>query len=189
MLCVQASHLASPGAHLRTHLATRASDGPYSGSAELDLQFCRVRSDQSARKTKSAKMGSVNNQALLDKLHNLNSTQQSIETVSAWCSFYRKDARKVVSVWEQEFVKMPMPKQLAMAYLANDILQNSRKKGPEFVHEFHRTLPRAVKHMLKHGDDKVKRAINRLVDIWEDRKASLRMKVLAPRWLTVRDHT
>ena len=146
------------------------------------------RSDQSARTKKPAKMGSVNNQALLDKLHNLNSTQQSIETVSAWCSFYRKDARKVVSVWEQEFVKMPMPKQLAMAYLANDILQNSRKKGPEFVHEFHRTLPRAVKHMLKHGDDKVKRAINRLVDIWEDRKASLRMKVLAPRWLTVRDH-
>ncbi|DBB11868.1 hypothetical protein WJX82_003153 [Trebouxia sp. C0006] len=115
-------------------------------------------------------MVSVNNNALVDKLHNLNSTQQSIETVSAWCSFYRKDARKVVSIWEQEFVKMPMPKQLAMSYLANDILQNSRKKGPEFVHEFYKTLPRAVKHLLKHGDDKVKRAVNRLVDIWDDRK-------------------
>ena len=118
-------------------------------------------------------MGSVNNNALVDKLHNLNSTQQSIETVSAWCSFYRRDARKVVSIWEQEFVKMPMPKQLAMAYLANDILQNSRKKGPEFVHEFYKTLPRAVKHLLKHGDDKVKKAVNRLVDIWDDRKVSL----------------
>ena len=78
-----------------------------------------------------------------------------------------------MSVWEQEFVKMPMPKQLAMAYLANDILQNSRKKGPEFVHEFYRTLPRAVRHMLKHGDEKVKRAINRLVDVWDERKASM----------------
>ena len=118
-------------------------------------------------------MGSVNNQALVDKLHNLNSTQQSIETVSAWCSFYRKDARKVVAIWEQEFIKMSMAKQLAMAYLANDILQNSRKKGPEFVVEFYKTLPRAVKHLLKHGDDKVKRAVNRLVDIWEDRKVRL----------------
>ena len=117
-------------------------------------------------------MGSVNNNALVDKLHNLNSTQQSIETVSAWCCFHRKDARKVVAIWEQEFVKMPLAKQLAMSYLANDILQNSRKKGPEFVHEFYRTLPRAVKHLLKHGDDKVKRAVNRLVDIWDDRKVS-----------------
>lgn len=121
-------------------------------------------------------MGSVNNHALVDKLHNLNSTQQSIETVSAWCSFYRKDARKVVAIWEQEFVKMPMAKQLAMSYLANDILQNSRKKGPEFVHEFYKTLPRAVKHLLKHGDDKVRRAVNRLVDIWEDRKVSAQTK-------------
>ena len=120
-------------------------------------------------------MGSVNNQALVDKLHNLNSTQQSIETVSAWCSFYRKDARKVVAIWEQEFIKMSMAKQLAMAYLANDILQNSRKKGPEFVVEFFKTLPRAVKHLLKHGDEKVKRAVNRLVDIWEDRKVSLQI--------------
>ncbi len=130
-------------------------------------------------------MVSVNNNALVDKLHNLNSTQQSIETVSAWCSFYRKDARKVVSIWEQEFVKMPMPKQLAMSYLANDILQNSRKKGPEFVHEFYKTLPRAVKHLLKHGDDKVKRAVNRLVDIWEDRKVSARMIVEVVKSITI----
>ena len=42
-----------------------------------------------------------------------------------------------------------------MLYLANDILQNSRKKGPEFVNEFYRALPRALQHMLKHGDEKV----------------------------------
>ena len=65
---------------------------------------------------------------------------------------------------------MTIPKQLGMLYLANDILQNSRKKGPEFVHEFYRILPRAVKHLLKHGDEKAKRAASRLVEIWEDRK-------------------
>ena len=95
-------------------------------------------------------MGSVNNQALVDKLHNLNSTQQSIETVSAWCSFYRKDARKVVAIWEQEFIKMSMAKQLAMAYLANDILQNSRKKGPEFCCRVStKRCQEQSKHLLK----------------------------------------
>ena len=64
--------------------------------------------------------------------------------------------------WEGEFARAPMQKKLAMLYLANDILQNSRKKGPEFVHEFHRTLPRALQHMLKHGDDKVSAQARRM---------------------------
>lgn len=50
-------------------------------------------------------------------------------------------------------------------YLANDILQNSRKKGPEFVNEFHRVLPRALKHILKHGDEKVDRNCTVLISI------------------------
>lgn len=60
--------------------------------------------------------------------------------------------------WEAEFARASMQKKMAMLYLANDILQNSRKKGPEFVNEYYRTLPRALQHMLKHGDNKVRAA-------------------------------
>lgn len=67
-----------------------------------------------------------------------------------------QEARKVVQTWEAEFVKAPnMQKKLCMMYLANDILQNSRKKGPEFVNEFYHTLERPVGHIFKHGDAKV----------------------------------
>ncbi len=67
-----------------------------------------------------------------------------------------QDARKVVGVWEAEFLRAPNPqKKMALLYLANDILQNSRKKGPEYVHEFFRVLPRQLQQLLKHGDDKV----------------------------------
>ena len=68
--------------------------------------------------------------------------------------------------WEAEFARAPMPKKLAMLYLANDILQNSRKKGPEFVYEYHRALPRALQHMLKHGDDKVLLQARRMQAPW-----------------------
>ena len=125
-------------------------------------------------------MSSYSPELLLDKLRKVNSTQQSIETVSAWCVFYHRHARNTVSVWEQEFIRMTVAKQLAMLYLANDILQNSRKKGPGFVHEFYKTLPRAVKHLLKHGDDKVKKAVNRMVDIWEDRKVACTLWLAKP---------
>ncbi|EIE19618.1 DUF618-domain-containing protein [Coccomyxa subellipsoidea C-169] len=63
-----------------------------------------------------------------------------------------------------------MQKKLCLMYLANDILQNSRKKGPEFVNEFYHTLPRPVHHLLKHGDAKVQKSVERLIAIWDDRK-------------------
>ena len=115
-------------------------------------------------------MATLNTQVLVDKLAKLNSSQQSIETLSAWCTFHRKAARQVVSVWDAEFAKASVPKRLALTYLANDILQNSRKKGPEFVMEFFRVLPKAMKHLLKHGDAKVAKAVNRILQIWEERK-------------------
>ncbi len=46
-------------------------------------------------------------------------------------------------------------KRLAMFYLANDILQNSRKKGAQFVVEFYHKLPAAIQQLVKQGDGKV----------------------------------
>ena len=67
-----------------------------------------------------------------------------------------QDARSVVATWSAEFAKAPnLQKRLAMVFVANDILQNSRKKGPQFVNEFHPILPGALQHLVKHGDDKV----------------------------------
>ena len=63
----------------------------------------------------------------------------------------------MVGVWEAEFLRAPAaPKKLALLYLANDILQNSRKKGPEYVQEFFRALPRPLQQLLKHGDGKAR---------------------------------
>ena len=40
-------------------------------------------------------------------------------------------------------------KKLAMMYLANDILQNSRRKGPEYNREFAIALPDALVNFVK----------------------------------------
>ncbi len=73
-------------------------------------------------------MGTFKPDAFAAKLGGMNSTQASIETVSNWCQFYRRQAPAVVGCWDAEFVKAPPPRRLLMLYLANDILQNSRKK-------------------------------------------------------------
>ena len=53
-------------------------------------------------------------------------------------------------------------------YLANDVIQNSKKKGPEFGKEFETVLPKAFEHM-KRFDEKTREKLGRLINIWEER--------------------
>ncbi|KAJ7566727.1 hypothetical protein O6H91_02G116400 [Diphasiastrum complanatum] len=114
--------------------------------------------------------GAYASQILSDKLTKLNNSQQSIETLSHWCIFHRKKAKQVVETWGKEFVAASKDQQVPLLYLANDILQNSRRKGLEFVNEFWNVLPASLKGAVESGDENVRTTIFRLIDIWEDRK-------------------
>ena len=45
-----------------------------------------------------------------------------------------------------EMISAKPPKKLTLLYLANDVVQNSKKKGPEFCRDFKTVLPYAYKH-------------------------------------------
>ncbi|KAL6994507.1 hypothetical protein U1Q18_012610 [Sarracenia purpurea var. burkii] len=116
-------------------------------------------------------MGSTfNPQILMEKLAKLNSSQQSIETLSHWCIFHMNKAKQVVETWDRQFHCSPREQRLAFLYLANDILQNSRRKGIEFVGEFWKVLPDALRDVIENGDEFGRNAALRLVSIWEERK-------------------
>ncbi|XP_010261190.1 PREDICTED: histone acetyltransferase KAT6A [Nelumbo nucifera] len=111
-----------------------------------------------------------NEQILADKLSKLNSTQQCIETLSHWCIFHQNKAELVVTTWDKQFHSSQKEQKVPFLYLANDILQNSKRKGNEFVSEFWKVLPAALKDVVENGDDRGKNVVSRLVDIWEERK-------------------
>lgn len=111
-----------------------------------------------------------NGQILAEKLSKLNNSQQSIETLSHWCIFHRKKAKQVVETWDRQFHSAPREQRIPFLYLANDILQNSRRKGSEFVGEFWKVLPGALSDVFEKGDEHGRNAAMRLVDIWEERK-------------------
>lgn len=113
---------------------------------------------------------SFNPQILVDKLAKLNMSQASIETLSHWCIFHMNKAKQVVETWARQFHCAPREQRLAFLYLANDILQNSRRKGAEFVGEFWKVLPDALRDVIKNGDEYGRNSAKRLVGIWEDRK-------------------
>ncbi|TVU50694.1 hypothetical protein EJB05_02074, partial [Eragrostis curvula] len=114
--------------------------------------------------------GSFSEQRLVEKLNKLNSSAASIQTLSQWCIFHRKKARRVVDTWEKQFNSANSNKKVSYLYLSNDILQNSKRKGGEYVNEFWRVLPKALKYVYENGEEEGKKVVARLIGIWEERK-------------------
>ncbi|XP_076812338.1 regulation of nuclear pre-mRNA domain-containing protein 1B-like [Clavelina lepadiformis] len=114
-------------------------------------------------------MSTFSESALIKKLSDLNNSQQSIQTLSLWVIHHRKHARTIVQVWQTELIKAKIKKKLTFLYLANDVIQNSRKKGPEFTKSYGGVLITAFTHVAKHSDEKTKQSIGRMLDIWVER--------------------
>ncbi|XP_038979983.1 UPF0400 protein C337.03-like [Phoenix dactylifera] len=93
-----------------------------------------------------------------------------MDALSHWCIFHRKKAKQVVETWEKLFNSSPKEQKVSFLYLANDILQNSRRKGSEFVNEFWKVLPGCLKNAYENGEENGKKVVMRLVEIWDERK-------------------
>ncbi|XWS57934.1 hypothetical protein CRYUN_Cryun09bG0215500 [Craigia yunnanensis] len=137
---------------------------PYFSTAARNLRLCK--SSLSNKMSNDAFDGRI----LTEKLSKLNNSQQSIESLSRWCIAHRKKAKQIVETWDKLFNSSQKEQCVSFLYLANDILQNSRRKGSEFVNEFWKVLPAALKHVYDNGDEYGKKAVTRLVNIWEERK-------------------
>ncbi|XP_046994576.1 regulation of nuclear pre-mRNA domain-containing protein 1A-like [Schistocerca americana] len=107
---------------------------------------------------------------LVKKFVNLNGKQLSIETLSRWLIHHRKHHASIVRVWLSFFEKGCPKKKIVYMYLANDIIQRSRRKGPEFGQSFERALRKAFEKLsLPQSDEDTRNRIYRLLKIWEDR--------------------
>lgn len=108
--------------------------------------------------------------ALERKLSELNNSQQSIQTLSLWLIHHRKHHRTIVNVWLRELKKAKPPRKLTFMYLANDVIQNSKKKGPEFTKEFATVLSKAFAHIsVRDPDQKTHAGLRRILSVWKER--------------------
>lgn len=109
--------------------------------------------------------------SLLKKFKELNNTQNSIQTLSLWLIHHRKHSRSIVNSWYKEIIRTSKSeRKLTFIYLANDILQNSRKKGNEYMKEFSDVLVDAIENTARYSDNKTRFTLERILNIWKDRK-------------------
>ncbi|XP_065352401.1 uncharacterized protein LOC135947451 [Cloeon dipterum] len=99
-------------------------------------------------------------------LSNLKNTQESISGLSTWCLQHKQHHKKIVTCWFKVMKKAKMENRLILFYLANDVIQYSKKKNYDFINTWALFLQRAVTLVR---DDKIKNNITRIFKIWGER--------------------
>ncbi|KAF0298964.1 Regulation of nuclear pre-mRNA domain-containing protein 1B [Amphibalanus amphitrite] len=115
-------------------------------------------------------MSAFSTAVFVKKLGELNNTTPSIQTLSLWLIHHRKHASTIVQTWKKEVLRAPSKKKLTMMYLANDVIQNSKKKGTEFNLAFAPELPSVYRHLGGTSlDEKTESGVVRLLNVWQER--------------------
>ena len=116
-------------------------------------------------------MSGYSDNVLERKFADLTNSPQSIEQLSMWLIHHRKHYQSIVKCWFKELGKAkPNARKLTFLYLANDVSQKSKKKHPEYSKEFGTVMKPVLEHLaVIELDDKIVKAIERLLKIWQDR--------------------
>jgi len=109
--------------------------------------------------------------ALERKLHELRDSQKEIQAVSAYVMHHRQHFKAVVRVWYKYLKLIPLGRKLTAMYVANDVVQNSKKRGPEYAREFGTVMRKVFEHLAGLDfDDKTIMSLVRLIGIWQERQ-------------------
>ncbi|KAI6201868.1 Rprd1b [Aphelenchoides besseyi] len=110
------------------------------------------------------------------RLRQLNSSTNSIQTMSMWITHHHENVQLTSKIWAEEVCnhKAKSDWYLAMMYLANDVVQNARKDGrPKIVDEFFSGLKTALTYLGRHKDKLSPKgvvSVERVIKILGERK-------------------
>lgn len=111
-------------------------------------------------------MGSFNEALFEQKLLYLKDTHDSIANLSSWCLSHQEHHGKIVSTWLNVLKRVKTEHRLLLFYLANDVIQYSKRKSLPFTDSFAPALQKATT-MVR--EDSVRNKILRLFKIWNER--------------------
>ncbi|XP_041464248.1 protein piccolo-like [Lytechinus variegatus] len=110
---------------------------------------------------------SVTPESLRKRLGQLTGAQDSIQSVSYWIIHHKNHYRQILDCWFDIYKDAKSRMKLTLLYLANDVIQNSKRKGTTvFVDAFKNVLEDAANLCQ---DDSIKKNVLRLFKIWGER--------------------
>lgn len=115
-------------------------------------------------------MSGFSKESFVGKLSKLSESQQSIQTLSHWVQYHKKAVNESAAVWAAEVLRVSPSRQLLFVYLVNDIMQNSKRKGPEFVEAYGDKLLQTMPRIFAAASPSVQAKLLRIINIWDERR-------------------
>lgn len=78
------------------------------------------------------------------KLTSLKDSQESINHCCQWCLNNRQHHKKIVNSWLNVLKRVKVEQRLILFYLANDVIQYSKRKKIEYVESWGTALQKAT---------------------------------------------
>lgn len=78
------------------------------------------------------------------KLSGLKDSQDSINKCCHWCLENRQHHKKIVSSWLSVLKRVKIEHRLTLFYLANDVIQYSKRRNYDFVESWSTSLQKAT---------------------------------------------
>uniref|UniRef100_A0A4W4EN91 Regulation of nuclear pre-mRNA domain-containing protein 2 n=1 Tax=Electrophorus electricus TaxID=8005 RepID=A0A4W4EN91_ELEEL len=104
------------------------------------------------------------------RFQGVTNTTESIQGLSTWCIENKKYHSVIVRYWMKWLRKSDASHRLNLFYLANDVIQNCKRKNAiVYRTTFTEVLPEAIKLINTVKDSKVRKSVDRILTIWEER--------------------
>ena len=107
---------------------------------------------------------------LTDKLARVDASMEAITSVSKLMSLnYGEKSGAAAALWWSAMQRAHPKQLLTFMYVANDVMQNTKKRGPAFVNAFCPFLGKALR-LACAKNAALRPKLKRLIDVWQQRK-------------------
>ena len=106
---------------------------------------------------------------LTEKMNSLDASLEKITSLSKMMGLNYHKSQAAVNLWWESFQSTNPKRYLTFIYVANDIMQNTRKMGTDYVDAFLKVLSEALCLTIARNP-KLLSKIKRLIQVWGERK-------------------
>jgi len=97
----------------------------------------------------------------------VNSTQESVQTLSLWILYHRSQHDQLIKTWFKVLKRSKPAHRLTLFYVANDVIQNAKKQNALIYQQAFKPYLNSAMVYVK--ENNIKKKIQRILEIWRER--------------------
>lgn len=113
---------------------------------------------------------SFNEENLMRKLDQCTPTQESIQTLALWIIHHKNHHQLIAKLWLKKMIEVNTTsrQRLTLVYLANDVIQNCKRKNAKIYQDSFKTVLNDAVASCR--SESIKKNVQRVLEVWLERQ-------------------